>query len=418
MEEQAVVKSSILEVFRNCGYADAGRMTQRDFDHVGEEIEKKSGILISGTTIRRLANGEFARLPQIATLNAIANYFDYKTWQEYKASKVTRTQIAQSPVEARNRKRSVRYLYVIAAVVVLASIYLFGKRKAAVGNADRASFSFHKTASNDIPNSVVFNYNIDDVQGDTFFIQQSWDKNRKVRIYKNKYTITDIYYEPGFHVAKLIVNDSVIRTLDVSIPTDRWFYYAIDNVKLYTPEYIKGDASQHNGTLTLTEQQLRESNIDFTKDKLYHHLYFPTKPTVDANNFTVKTRVRTKELRNNLCPYIELELYCQRNYMILRSTTKGCANESFMQFGERHITGDANDLTSITFDVSQWTDIEMTVRNKKVTVRINGRDVFTSQYSTDAKLLAGFGFISNGLCEIDNLEITGLDGKVMYKNDF
>jgi hypothetical protein len=68
------------------GYNDAGRMTQRDFEYIGDEIEKKCGIIISATTIKRLSNGAFTRLPQIATLNALANYFNFKNWQEYQSS--------------------------------------------------------------------------------------------------------------------------------------------------------------------------------------------------------------------------------------------------------------------------------------------------------------------------------------------
>ena len=45
-------------------------MTQRDYEHISAEIEKKSGIVISGITIKRLSNGAFSRSPQIATLNA------------------------------------------------------------------------------------------------------------------------------------------------------------------------------------------------------------------------------------------------------------------------------------------------------------------------------------------------------------
>jgi hypothetical protein len=55
MNERDLVKGAILEVFKKSGYADAAQMTQRDFDYISSEIEKKSGILISGTTIKRLS---------------------------------------------------------------------------------------------------------------------------------------------------------------------------------------------------------------------------------------------------------------------------------------------------------------------------------------------------------------------------
>ena len=418
MHEQSLVKTSVIEIFNKNGYSDLARMTQRDFDHIGEQLQEKSGILISGTTVKRLAYGEFSRLPQIATLNAIANYFNYKTWQEYKASKVKAEPEEESVQKVKRRKVSLKYLSVPGVIVILASIYFFRTTNGTVNNAEKASFSFRKNTSNEIPNSVVFSYNIDEVQADSFFIQQSWDKNRRVRIYKNNYTLTDIYYEPGYHIAKLIANDSVIRTADVSIPTDRWFFYAIDNIANYSSEYIKADTFVNKGRLGLTIPQLQRNNIEVSKDKRYHYVYFPSQMNIPGDNFKYKTRIRMQEVRNSVCPYIEIELYCQRSFMIMRSTTKGCAHEAFIVFGEQLKKGSDTDLLPITFDISQWTDIEITVKNKVAAVKINDKEVFTTRYTTDTKYLAGLGYISNGLCEVDSVELTGLDGKVMYKNEF
>src|SRR5688500_10066143 len=86
MNEQQVVRTSLLKIFTATGYQDPESMTQRNFEHISDEIEKKSGIVISGTTIKRLSKGAFNRSPQIATLNAIANYFDHRTWQDYKSA--------------------------------------------------------------------------------------------------------------------------------------------------------------------------------------------------------------------------------------------------------------------------------------------------------------------------------------------
>jgi hypothetical protein len=416
MDEQTIIKNSIIEIFNSNGYRDLTSMTQRDFDHIGEQLKQKSGILISGTTIKRLAYGEFSRLPQIATLNAIANYFDYKTWQDYKAGKF-RNGSEKEPAKKVRHQFRLKYLMIPAALITLVGSYFF-IQKATVKNADSASFSFRKNTSNDIPNSVVFSYNVDDVQADSFFIQQSWDENRRVRIYKNKYTVTDIYYEPGYHIAKLIANDSAIRTVDVSIPTDRWFFYSIDNVINYTPEYIKTDSFVHHGGLSLTVEQLRKNSIDVNKDKRYHYVYFPSQMNVPSDNFKFKTRIRMREVRPTPCPYIEVELYCQRSFMLMRSTTKGCAHEALIQFGEQRMRGSDTDLLPISFDVTQWTDVEITVKNKVATVKLNDKEVFSTRFVTDTKYLAGLGFISNGLCEVDKAELVGLNGEVVYKNEF
>ena len=417
MDDQTLIKTSIIEIFNDNGYGDPASMTQRDFDHIAEQLGKKSGILISGATVKRLGYGEFSRLPQIATLNAIANYFNYKTWQDYKAEK-TKPQAAKELSKKIRPTFNLKYVSILSVVVIGASLYLFGSKRAAIRNAESATFSFRKNTSNDIPNTVAFNYNIDDVEADSFFIQQSWDANRRIRIYKKKYTVTDIYYEPGYHIAKLIANDSAIRAVDVSIPTDRWFFYAIDNIANYTPEYIKSDNFVKNGSLGITVEQLLENGIDVNKDKRYHSVYFPGKMNVPSDNFKFKTRVRMQEVRGIGCPYIEIELYCQRYFMIMRSTTKGCAHEALLQFGEQVMRGTDTDLLPISFDVHEWTDIEITVKNKIATIKLNDKEVFSTQFTADTKNLAGLGFISNGVCEVDKAELVGLDGEVMFYKDF
>jgi transcriptional regulator with XRE-family HTH domain len=425
MNERVLVKDVILEVFNKSGYTDTAQMTQRDFDYISSEIEKKSGILISGTTIKRLALGDFSRLPQVATLNAIANYFEYKTWQDFKTSRSAVIKPEKEISSSITRKDRFRFLknklvYFTASILVvnvILGLFLFKSRPGSISNTKKAQFSCQRSTRNDMPNTVIFNYDIDQVHADSFFIQQSWDDNRRKRIYKNTHTITDIYYEPGYHIAKLIANDSIIKTIDVHIPTDRWFFYAIDNIANYIPEYIKTDKYLNSGILRLSAQQVKENNIDITKDKLYHYTYFPSEMTVKSNNFRLKTRIRMNEVRNSLCPYITIELFCQGYFILMKTTNKGCANKASLLLG-REIKGTETDLTALTFDVSQWTDVEIASTNNIVSIYINNKDVFSAPSFDHIKYISGFAFISDGLCEVDNVELTGLDGKIVYKNEF
>jgi hypothetical protein len=49
---------------------------------------------------------------------------------------------------------------------------------------------------------------------------------------------------------------------------------------------------------------------------------------------------------------------------------------------------------------------------------LNNKVVFTTSYQTSSQLVTGLGFVSNGLCEIDFLELKGSDGQVVYENNF
>lgn len=425
MNEQKIVQASLQKIFNLNGYSNSESMTQRDYEHISAEIEKKSGIVISGITIKRLSNGAFSRSPQIATLNAFANYFDFKTWQDYKSS-LNQHQKPDEPtkpvidIPKKNKLRFPAFLKWIPLSVItllIFSYYLYSK-KASTKNFDKASFSAHKTTSNQIPNTVVFNYNIDDVVADSFFIQQSWDRNRRVRIYKTKHTLTDIYYEPGYHIAKLIANDSILQTVDVHIPTDRWFFYANENRYHYATEYIKTEKFKKNGSMAITKEELVENGISTDQEKVFLYSYFPSKLEVSSDDFQLKTRIRMKEIRNNLCPYICFEVYGQRYVMLMKSTSKGCANRALLRVGGKEINGKETDLSPIAFEVTQWTDVQLSVRDKQVTININGKDAFSTSYSNTLKLITGLSFISNGLCEVDYVELTGLDSKIVCSENF
>ena len=47
--------------------------------------------------------------------------------------------------------------------------------------------------------------------------------------------------EPGYHIAKLIANDSIIKAVPVSVPTHDWVFYANENKIKYQTEYIKAE---------------------------------------------------------------------------------------------------------------------------------------------------------------------------------
>ena len=429
MSDQELVKRCLKDICGKNGFHDVSAMTQRDFELISQEIATATGILISVSTIKRLLHGNFSRIPQTATLNAISSYMGFKNWQDYKNSIHNGTRIKTSETQIDDHFKTKKGYDVfqfswkwMAGVAFVAGIIIFfsfikvsSKRSP---DYEKAQFAVKKTTGNSIPNTVIFNYNIDDVNADSFFIQQSWDKTRRVQIYKHRYTLTDIYYEPGYHIAKLIADDSVIKTMDVSIPTDKWFFYAKDKRLSGSVEYLKPASQVKNGCLSLDKADLHNNHINTDGEKSFVYSYFPSKINSSSDNFILRTRIKMNEVRNNQCPYIMFEVFCQRWFMYFKSMTKGCASETQAQFGENLLSGKGTDLSSLCYDLNQWIDIEWTVKNKLVSVSFNDKQVFSSVYDNSSGLITGLGFISNGLCEVDFTELKGVDGKIIYANDF
>jgi hypothetical protein len=391
-------------------------------EHLCLQVEKSSGIMISLSTMKRMVNGQFNRLPQIATLNAFALCLGYQNWQDFKTRE---QQIPQPPppAPAPRPPRKIPWKVICSGLaVILVAITLsashFSSRTVGSKADTAVTFTARSTTQNDIPNTVIFNYNIDNLTGDSFFIQQSWDKSRRVRIYKHKYTLTDIYYEPGYHTAKLIVNNQIVKTIGVSIPTDQWFFYSKEGLTHGYPSYITPTSPIRNGVLSLRPSDLLNSKIDPQKPQVYLYTYFPGKMEAEGDNFHLTTKIRMKELRNTACPMLMLETFCQHNFMYCASTLPGCTSNISAQFGEQELDGKENDLSGFGCDVRAWHVFDMLVRDRHVTISIDGKRVFARSYTHSAGLITGLGFISNGLCEVDAVELKGLNGKTVYRNDF
>ena len=423
MSEQELVKTCLNEIFLRNGYAKPHSLVQRDYENVSQAIEAKTGILISISTLKRLLKGDFARLPQVATLNAISRYLGYQHWQDYRSTVNSKTPIAatHSPQRKFMFKRSLPKTLLYSSILSLLLVLFITSRSSLKDTGtsfEEAQFSVKKVTANDIPNSVVFSYNVDRIDADSFFIQQSWDASRRVRVYKKQYTLTDIYYEPGYHTAKLMANNVIIKTLDVSIPTEDWFFYAKRRFPHGIPSYIYPKQPIQDGELGLQASDLGQHGLNVVEDNNYVYTYFPSRWPVHSDNYVFKTRVRVQELKKNPCPYLMLEVFCQQNFMYFISMPRGCTSESKLQFGDLILDGKTTDLSALGADVTTWMEVKIEVRNRLVTIYYGDKKVYTGRYSKSAGKITGIGFISNGLCKIDQVELKGLNGAVFHQNNF
>jgi hypothetical protein len=145
-------------------------------------------------------------------------------------------------------------------------------------------------------------------------------------------------------------------------------------------------------------------------------MYFPSAIETNSDNYVLRCRIRVNEIRNNFCPFFICEVFCQKNFMFFKSMPKGCASEIIAQYGENYLSGKNHDLSALSSDVKNWQDIEVSIIDKKVNIKLNGVTVFSSSYKESGGLITGLGFISNGLCEVDGIDLKTRGGKIIYSN--
>ena len=104
--------------------------------------------------------------------------------------------------------------------------------------------------------------------------------------------------------------------------------------------------------------------------------------------------------------------------MYFISMPKGCASESKLQFGDLILDGKRTDLSALGANVMEWMNVKIEVRERRVAIYFDDKKIYTCHYSKSAGKITGIGFISNGLCQIDRVELKGWAGEVFYQNDF
>src|SRR5215212_1893653 len=89
MTDHELVKTCMRLVFKKLGFESTDQIAQRDLEHFCEQVAAETGVLISLSTAKRLLYAQFSKLPQVATLNAIAQFLGYSNWQAFKQEEKT-----------------------------------------------------------------------------------------------------------------------------------------------------------------------------------------------------------------------------------------------------------------------------------------------------------------------------------------
>ena len=219
-----------------------GKVRQRDLEGLADAIEEKSGIKLSLSTLKRLWKDDYDQTPHPSTLQALVSILGYKDWQDFRMKEHLLVKEELLPVQ--KKPKGIVFRWVILGLVLLipALIWVIGFKPKQEGKQKPiikgpVTFTGNKTVAEGVPSTIIFNYDLSNVEADSFFFQQSWNDLEKVKIDPKEHYYSNIYLYPGFHRAKLIANDSIIKRVKVHITTDGWLplarYQFTDSQPMY-----------------------------------------------------------------------------------------------------------------------------------------------------------------------------------------
>lgn len=399
--------------------AETGQLRSRDFEYLATCIEENSGIKLSVSTLKRIWKKGYDKTPHPATLNGLVSILGYEDWQAFKlemAEAETFTEAAPEVEESRN------YMPVVIPLLLCSVLFLvlfdrdtqsafsrFISIKKPVRIEGEVLFTADKMESVGVPNSVIFNYDVSGIEADSFFIQQSWNPRNKVRIDPEKNHFSTIYYTPGFHFARLIANETIIKFQPVHIRSEGWLGTVKYDLRDPIPLYLPQKEILQDGVLSLQPESLEKLGVDLKRD--FYVRYYQVKDFGGArlSDFRLQTKMRVDSLVNTVCPLMEIMLITEGDISYLQFTPKGCVANLEMKIGEQYRSSADADLSAFGTDVYGWQEIALEIKQKQAVVQLNDQEIYRIAYEQDFGKIVGIILTYKGAGAMEYLELKPLN---------
>ncbi len=374
------------------GWGDAASWTNEDFDNLSDRIFEKTSVRLSVSTLKRIwGKVKYDHSPTTATLNALARYAGFESWRAATSAASAdggkslapagangAVPDSQSPTinhAAPRQSRSIAPL-IIGAVALTALLSLLSARYHPPAAIPALRFDSRET-SDELPNSVVFDYDATPLDPHEVMIQQNWDIRRRERVDPNGKQHTSIYYYPGYFNAKLVVDGEIRKESDVFIRTKGWKgIIGHSPLPIYlSAQEIKAD-SGHLGIDAATLAAKTGSNI-FTDTWVTFANVRPF-PGISSDHFTLTTTLRnTSTVEQCLCRNVRITLLGTIGAIVIPLSDKGCIASLTLLTGSGAIQGKDHDLSAFGCDFTQWQRITCTEAEHMLKITIGDHPAFT-----------------------------------------
>jgi hypothetical protein len=410
--DRALLESIKRRIEKRSGLPSETDLSQKDFDFLLFYIQDKTKQALSLTTLKRIWRKEYQRLPHLSTLDMLSQIGYGVDWHEAKKTFLeARPDSIQEPADISRRKKrkplSVRSFFILLGVVTLfAGLSWYYMASHTAGDVNDIQFSAKVTTDLAVPNSVVFSYDVSGFRAKSFYIQQSWDPAKMVEISPANNKQTDIYYEPGYHYAKLLGNDKVLKEIPVHIKYKDWYI----RFRYPSSELIRVDeADLHTtGRLGLKEDYLQRFKPLDTKFQMGFML--SKEFNVPADEFQFKAKVKFDSLYAPSCPMVNLLVKGDKDYAWITLGNKGCESNLGVKVSDLNISGKTNDLSALGMNAFSWQQIDVKFSNGAFILFVNNTVAIEKSYGGQLGELKEIDLFFNGIGSIAGVHIGDNNG--------
>ncbi len=441
---------------------------QRDYECLSKLIFEETEISISLSTLRRLWKPNYAATPHPSTLEALAKFAGFEGWHQLQQEqlvvedersatetktapeanveelvqvKVAVTQATPSTAAETNSEAArletapaqapkfkvggLTWLgsALAAGIAVLLLFTLFSHNPAGSNVAPplpSIPFSHRTTVQTGLPNTVIFDFDLSQLNDQQVHIQQSWNQAERVQLNPSQKHHSAVYYLPGFHRARLLVDERIVADRRVHITTDDWLPLARYDIYDTIPFYLPVDKIRNNGVLHAAPQLLADARLDLSKNK-YWVSYYNVRDfgAVTGDDFRLEARLRNRLEDGGLtCQKSQLFLLCENEFFLIPLAYAGCVSDMTLLLPDQRLTGKEHDMSAFGCDLSDWRTLTLTAKAGDTRILVDDRELHRHQSGVPAGRIKGMQFRFYGTGALDWVRLYDGQGQLIYADDF
>ena len=326
--------------------------------------------------------------------------------------------LRRTPGVRRARTKNLIYIF-LATIFVLACVLLAqwltkGNDSRATPSEGQANVNFDRSelvfdarkTSQGVPNTIIFNYNLNGVDAKSFQIQQNWDERLRFDLDPTQNTVSSTYYLPGYWKAKLLADGTVLKETDVYIESDGW----LGTINLDpTPIYFRAEEIVSNN-LEIDEDAYKNTirNLPRLPSLSYHY--------VDDFNASLDHLFVEIVLRNGqqggeaACRFTSLILLGSTGVVSIPLSITGCVGDLRLRVSDVVVDGANNDLSSFGCDFNKPQKLGVDLLESRALIYLNGNLIRTIPYNEPMGDFAGLRTKFHGHGLIESIVVKNPDG--------
>lgn len=419
------------------GKPDAAQWTNSDFVRLSSILYKKTQVQISPNTLKRIfgkIKTDARYYPQRATRDALARYIGFADWSKFIATlSETPSTILPQPIDPQptavrpfqdevpiSPRRGVAVRMTVWGGLIVSVVGFLVWQAILFWQKDQTPVSLVcKNPDGGNPHSAVFVLrNFQSVSELTSDYSIDFGDNHKTQMNARDSIYSHYYEVPGRYFAVLKKASVALDTVPVFLHTSGWTATAhmmYDTTRVY-PIEVTGLFS--HGFNSIDAKEIARAGVD-TNRTFFVNFINTYRSGIDGDNFELLADVIASPPRPGVrCSQVRLTVFGDSSNHMVDIMKPGCVHWSKMQFSEVHKDGRSEGPDFLGADLTAGGTIGMKVINRRVTLLINGREVYKSRYQQALRHIYGLDIMFAGIGTVRSVRLKDLKTGKQFAGDF